>query len=210
MPTLLIVNSSPRSASVSSTLTRQFASDWQKQHPNGIVVERNLSDAALPLMTEAWIAAAYTPESQRSGEQTDLLALSDKLIAEVLAADVILLGVPMHNFSVPAAFKAWIDQIARVGKTFAYSPQGPKGLIPADKKVVAVMTRGGVPANNPAQQDLLAAYLVQVLGFLGLSDVSFVHAHGQSMGEDVARRSIAAASQQIKALVQTHTVLQAA
>jgi FMN-dependent NADH-azoreductase len=140
MTTLLIVNSSPRSNSVSRKLTHRFAEEWKSQHKNARIIERDLSDGTIPYLSEAWIAAAYTHEAQRTPAQRELLVLSDNLIDEVMAADVILLGVPMHNFSVPASFKAWIDQIARAGKTFSYSDQGPKGLIPSDKKVVAVLS----------------------------------------------------------------------
>ena len=210
MPTLLIVNSSPRSNSVSSALTRQFAQDWKAKHPDGRVVERNLSHSFLPNLNEAWIGAAYTPEAKRTEVQRALLTLSDQLIAEVLAADVILLGVPMHNFSVPAVFKAWIDQIARVGETFSYTEQGVKGLIPAGKKVIAVIARGGVFADENGVDDPLAAYLRQILGLLGLTDISFVHADRQGMGEDVASRSIASATHLIQTLVESSAVLQAA
>jgi FMN-dependent NADH-azoreductase len=124
MSNLLIVNSSPRSNSISRKLTRQFADDWKSLNPNGHIVERDLSDGTVPYLSEPWIEAAYTPEPDRSPAQRQLLALSDSLIAELMAADVILLGIPMHNFSVPATFKAWIDQIARAGKTFSYTSQG--------------------------------------------------------------------------------------
>ena len=89
---------------------------------------------------------AYRKDAQRK-----MLALSDSLIDEVLSADVIVLGIPMHNFSVPATFKAWIDQIARAGKTFSYTDQGLKGLIPSDKKVIAILTRGGIYAVDGPQ-----------------------------------------------------------
>ena len=127
MNTLLMVNSSPRSNSISRKLTHRFAEDWTALHPNGQIVERDLSDGTIPYLSEPWIEAAYTPEAQRTPAQRELLALSDTLIDEILAADVILLGIPMHNFSVPASFKAWIDQIARAGKTFSYTRQGPEG-----------------------------------------------------------------------------------
>lgn len=210
MAHLLIVNSSPRTNSVSSSLTRQFAHDWQARNPYGRVTERSLSEGVLPLMTEAWVAAAYMPEAHRSAEQKALLALSDQLIDEVMAADVILLGVPMHNFSVPAAFKAWIDQIARVGKTFAYSELGPNGLVPSSKKVVAVITRGGVFSSENVASDHVAGYLRQVLGFVGLTDVTFVHADRQSMGQEVAGKSVTAAGLQLKSLAQSHLSQQAA
>ena len=126
MSNLLIVNSSPRSNSVSRKLTRQFAEDWKSLNPAGRLVERDLSDGTIPYLSEPWIEAAYTPEPNRTPAQRNLLALSDTLIDEIMAADVILLGIPMHNFSVPASFKAWIDQIARAGKTFSYTSEGPK------------------------------------------------------------------------------------
>ncbi len=210
MPNLLMINSSPRTNSVSSSLTRQVARDWKARHSHGKVTERNLSDSSLPLMNEAWIAAAYTPEAQRSAEQRELLALSDQLIDEVMAADVILLGVPMHNFSVPAAFKAWIDQISRAGKTFSYTDQGPKGLVPSTKKVVAVVTRGGAFSPENAASDHLAGYLRQVLGFIGLTDVTFVHADRQGMGQEVAAKSVTTAGLQLKSLTQGHLSQQAA
>ncbi len=202
MAHLLIVNSSPRTNSVSSSLTRRFASDWKARHPHGNVTERNLSDGLLPLMNEAWIAAAYTPEEQRSAKQRELLALSDHLIDEVMAADIILLGVPMHNFSVPAAFKAWIDQISRAGKTFSYTEQGPRGLVPSTKKVVAVVSRGGVFSPENVASDHLAGYLRQVLSFIGLTDVTFVHADRQGMGQEVAAKSFTAAELHLQSLVQ--------
>ena len=210
MATLLIVNSSPRSNSVSRALTRQYAAIWQAAKPGGRIVERDLSAATIPLLNEEWIVAAYTPEPQRTPRQKELLALSDRLIDEVFAADVILLGVPMHNFFVPAAFKAWIDQIARVGKTFAYSEQGPQGLIPTGKKAIAVLTRGGVVNAGQSANDALAAYLRQILGFVGLTDVTIVHADRQGMGNDAAAQSVSLATQSLLSLAQAHPTLQAA
>lgn len=204
MPTLLVVNSSPRSNSVSRTLTQKFVEDWRKQIPNGKVVERDLS-AGLPLLTEEWIMAAYTPEVQRTTEQKQLLSLSDTLIDEVLAADLIVLGIPMHNFSVPAACKAWIDQIARAGKTFSYTDQGPKGLIPSDKKVVAILSRGGAYAPHMASggADLQETFLRQILSFFGLTDITFVHADRQGMGTEAAQAAAERALQHLVMLVQS-------
>ena len=199
MATLLVVNSSPRSNSISRSLTSEFAAEWKATNPHGRVIERDLSAANIPLLSEEWISAAYTPEAQRTERQTELLALSDQLIDELLSADTILLGIPMHNFWVPAAFKAWIDQIARAGKTFAYTENGPKGLIPSNKKVVAVITRGGAVAHGSAN-DPLATYLRQFLGLIGLSDVTIIHADKQNMGSDAAKRSFDLAVQSIAAL----------
>jgi FMN-dependent NADH-azoreductase len=207
MSNLLIVNSSPRSNSVSRKLTRQFAEDWKSLNPNGRIVERDLSDGTVPYLNEPWIEAAYTPESNRTEAQRGLLALSDKLIDEILAADIILLGIPMHNFSVPASFKAWIDQIARAGKTFSYTNQGPKGLIPSHKKVVAVLSRGGVYAAEGAHGalDFQVSYLRQILALVGLTDVTFIHADRQSMGGQAAQLATENAIRQMSSVVERFT-----
>ena len=205
MNTLLIVNSSPRSNSISRKLTQQFAEDWKARHPKGQIIERDLSDGAIPYLSESWIEAAYTPEAQRTLVQRNLLALSDTLIAEIFAADVILLGIPMHNFSVPATFKAWIDQIARAGKTFSYTDKGPKGLLPSNKKVVAVLSRGGVyaPEGMPGAMDFQVSYLRQILGLIGLTDITFVHADRQGMGGQAAQLATEKAIQQVSSVVET-------
>jgi FMN-dependent NADH-azoreductase len=203
--TLLIVNSSPRSNSTSRKLTRQFAEDWKARNPSGRIVERDLSDGTIPYLSEPWIQAAYTPEPDRTPAQRGLLTLSDTLIDELLAADVILLGIPMHNFSVPASFKAWIDQIARAGKTFSYTSQGPKGLIPSHKKVVAVLSRGGVYAAEgaPGAPDFQVSYLRQIFGLVGLTDVTFVHADRQGMGGEAAQLATQKAIQHLSSVVES-------
>ena len=205
MNTLLIVNSSPRSNSTSRRLTRQFSEDWKTRNPSGRIVERDLSDGTIPYLSEPWIEAAYVPEPERTPAQRDLLSLSDTLIDELLAADVIVLGIPMHNFSVPASFKAWIDQIARAGKTFSYTSQGPKGLIPSHKKVVAVLSRGGIYAPDSPQgaMDFQVSYLRQVLALVGLTDVTFVHADRQAMGGQAAQLATERAIQQVSSVVDS-------
>ncbi len=212
MNTLLTVNSSPRSNSISRKLTRQFAQDWKATYPNSLIIERDLSDGAVPFLNEAWIEAAYTPEAQRTAAQRDSLALSDKLIDELMASDVILLGIPMHNFSVPASFKAWIDQIARVGKTFSYTGEGPKGLIPSNKKVVAILSRGGVHAPEGPQGalDFQVSYLRQVLGLLGLTDVTFIHADRQGMGGQAAQLATEKATRHVSSVIESLTTRHAA
>ena len=212
MNRLLIVNSSPRSNSISRKLTRQFAEDWKALNPSSRIVERDLSDGTIPYLSESWIEAAYTPEAKRTPAQRELLALSDVLVDELLAADVILLGIPMHNFSVPASFKAWIDQIARAGKTFSYTDKGPKGLIPSSKKVVAILSRGGVYAaeNSQGGMDFQVSYLRQVLGLVGLTNITFVHADRQGMGDEAAQLATQKAIQQMGTLVQGIDVRNAA
>jgi len=202
MKTLLIINSSPRSNSVSRKLTGEFAAQWTAANPEGRIMERNLGDGSIAYLSEPWIEAAYTPETARTDAQRKMLALSDSLIDEVLSADVIVLGIPMHNFSVPATFKAWIDQIARAGKTFSYTDQGLKGLIPSDKKVIAILTRGGIYAGSGPQEaaDFQISYLRQILGLIGLTDVTFIHADRQGMGGQAAQLAMEKAMQHVASL----------
>ena len=204
MNTLLVINSSPRTNSVSRRLTRQAATQWKAVNPNGRIIERDLSDGSIPYLNESWIEAAYTPEAARTPAQHAVLALSDALIDEVLAADVILLGIPMHNFSVPATFKAWIDQIARAGKTFSYGDKGPKGLVPSDKQVIAILTRGGVYSGEDLQgtADFQVSYLRRVLGLIGLTDITFIHADRQGMGGQAAQLATDKAVEQLAVLTQ--------
>jgi FMN-dependent NADH-azoreductase len=210
MKNLLIVNSSPRSQSVSRRLTRHFVEEWMAKNPDTKVVERDLAAEALPFLSENWIQAAYTPAGQRTAEQEELLRISDAVIGEVMAADVIVLGVPMHNFSVPASLKAWIDQIARVGETFSYGDSGPKGLVPSGKIVIAIVSRGApyVPDSPMAAMDFQVPYLQQVLGFMGLTDITFIHADKQGLGSEVAQRAVDQAVKSLSALVGSYAQAQ--
>ncbi len=204
MNTVLIINSSPRSNSVSRRLTRHVAEQWTAKNPDSRIVERDLAASTLPFLTETWIQAAYTPAEQRTAEQTQALALSETLIDEMFAADLIVLGVPMHNFSIPANFKAWIDLVTRAGKTFSYGADGPKGLIPSNKKVVAVISRGGVYGEgSPA--DFQVPYLKHMLAFIGLTNLTVIEADRQAMGSEVAQQSVDKALEQLTAVASTCT-----
>lgn len=201
MPTLLVIESSPRSASVSTSLTQKFTAEWQQKHPGGKVVTRNVFTQPVPLVSEAWIYAAYTPAAQRTLEQKQALAVSDDYIQELKEADTILIGAPMHNFSISAALKAWIDQIVRAGVTFSVGPQGYKGLLDPDKKVIVASARGGEYTGDLAFLDQQTPYLKLILGFIGLTDVSFVHANNQSRGPEAAEAGLKVANEQVLALV---------
>ena len=202
MNTLLIINSSPRSNSVSRRLTQHFAGEWKATHPDTRVIERDLAADALPFVTESWIQASYTPPDQRTPQQQQALQLSDALIEELVAADVIVLGVPMHNFSIPASLKAWLDLVVRAGRTFSYGERGPKGLLPEGKQVVAIVSRGGAYAEGSpvAAFDFQVPYLKKILGFIGLSDVILVDADKQGSAAETARQSIDNAVEKISAL----------
>jgi FMN-dependent NADH-azoreductase len=199
MKTLLVVNSSPRSNSVSRRLTRHVSEEWLAKNPNGRIIERDLASGSLPFLTEEWIVAGATPADKRTAEQNETLALSDALIEELAAADLIVLGVPMHNFAVPASLKAWIDLITRAGKTFSYGETGPKGLLPSTKKVLVVVTRGGVYGEG-APADFQIPYVRHMLSFIGLTDVTIIEADRQAFGADAAQQSIERAIDKIAVL----------
>ncbi len=137
-----------------------------------------------------------TPAEQRTPEQAARVALDDALIAEIQATDVIVLGVPMYNFGVPAQLKNWIDAIARVGVTFRYTAQGPVGLL-AGRRVYVALARGGRYRDTPA--DTQVPYLKTVLGFLGMTDVRFVFAEGLNMGPEAAALGFAEAEADLEA-----------
>ncbi|WP_353065980.1 NAD(P)H-dependent oxidoreductase [Tunturibacter psychrotolerans] len=180
MPTLLVVNSSPFSeTSVSRGLTSEFVENWKKANPTGKVIIRDLAASNLKTIDAAWVGAAYTPKDARSAEQTEALVLSATLLAELRAADEYVLGVPMHNFGVPAVLKLWIDQIARVGETFSYASGAPKGLLIGKRATFLVATGGAYDAGTQmASFNHVEPYLRDVFGFLGVTDTTFLSAGG--------------------------------
>jgi FMN-dependent NADH-azoreductase len=179
MATLLHLDSSPLATSVSRELTREFVRTWRNAHPNGKVIYRDLAANSPAPLNAAWIAAAYTPEAARSAEQTTTLALSDQMIAELEEADEYVIGVAMHNFSIPSVLKLWVDQVVRRGRTFVYAESGPQGLLHGKKATVLTAT-GGVynPGTPAASFNFIDPYLKTVLQFLGVTDVKVVTAAG--------------------------------
>jgi FMN-dependent NADH-azoreductase len=180
MPTLLHIDSSPLyGRSVSRQLSNAFVAQWKSSHPNAIVVDRDLNATSIPPVNAAWVNAIHTPEAARTTEQKELLSLSDSLLAELEQADEYVFGVPMHNFGVPSVLKLWIDQIARVGKTFTYADGRPKGLI-RGKKATFIIASGGMydAQTQMASFNFVEPYLRSMFGFLGLTDVTFLTAGG--------------------------------
>lgn len=179
MSTLLHLDSSPLESSISRELTREFTNAWKEKNPEGKVIDRNLSAAPSKPIDQIWVGAAYTPEAARTEEQKAVLADSDALIAELEQADEIVIGVAMHNFSIPSVLKLWIDQVARSGKTFSYGANGPEGLLKGKKATILIATGGVYEAGTPgASMNFVEPYLRAVLGFLGITDVTFVTAAG--------------------------------
>jgi FMN-dependent NADH-azoreductase len=180
MPKLLHVDSSPLyGRSVSRQLTDAFVAQWKSSHPNGTVIDRDLTATSIPPVAADWVGAAYTPEEARTAQQKEHLALSDTLLAELEQADEYVFGVPMHNFGVPSVLKLWIDQIARVGRTFSYADGTPKGLL-TGKKATFIIATGGIydPQTQMASFNFVEPYLRAVFGFLGVTDVTFLTTGG--------------------------------
>jgi len=196
---LLQIDSSARTSSVTRRLTARFAEEWEKNHPQGEVIRRDLSATALPQITDDW-SATYLEDSKLTPEQRSYLSTSDELIEELRAADTVVIGAPMYNFSISSSLKAWIDQIVRVGKTISYGPNGPQGLL-AEKKVVVITSRGGAYEKGTAREafDFQEPWLRHVLGFIGLTDVTFIHAENQA--REQAAVSFAAVAERIGRIV---------
>ena len=176
MPTLLKIDVSPRGDySISRKLGATFAAEWQKTH-NGTIVNRDLATTTLPFVDLPWIAGAYSTPDQHTPEQAAALKISEELIAELLAADEILITTPMYNFSIPAALKAWIDHVVRIGKTFSASYQG----LVTGKKATILIAAGSdyAPGSHMESYNAETPYLKQILGFIGITDVTVILAGG--------------------------------
>ncbi len=171
--TLLAVNTSARAEqSVTRQLVAHVLEQLQAQYPNSNVIERDLAHG-LPPIDAHWVSANFTKPEQRSVKQQARLALSDALIDEIETADTLVIGAPMYNFSVPASLKLWIDLIARVGRTFRYTENGPQGLL-RNKQAYVVVATGGVRINSDV--DFASGYLNHILGFIGIDDVTLISA----------------------------------
>jgi FMN-dependent NADH-azoreductase len=180
MATLLHVDSSPLyGRSVSRQLTSAFVDRWKSSHPGAAVVKRDLNATSLSPITAEWVGAVYTPEEARTPEQKKLLTLSDTLVAELEQANEYVVGVPMHNFGVPAVLKLWIDLISRVGKTFSYEGGTPKGLLTGKKATFLIATGGFYdPQTQMASFNFVEPYLRSLFGFFGVTDTTFLTAGG--------------------------------
>lgn len=193
---ILQINSSARAGkSYSTCLANSLVEKLREADNKATLTVRDLGNNPHPMLDEFALQAIFTPSENRTAEQQARVSLDDVLISEIQAADMVVLAVPMYNFSIPAQFKNWIDAISRAGVTFRYTAEGPEGLLKG-KKAVVVQTRGGIHRNLPT--DTLTPYLQTVLGFVGITDVKFVFAEGLSMGPDAERLGLAQAQEQIE------------
>jgi FMN-dependent NADH-azoreductase len=191
MSNILVLNSSVSGeASVSRLLVADAVTELTQRDPSAKLVFRDLAAHPIPHLTPQTVAGvraqATTPAEQAAR------ALSDELIAELRAADTIVIGAPMYNFSIPTTLRSWFDHVLRAGETFSYSEAGPKGLLPG-KKVIVVESRGGLYSEGPAQAiDFQEPYLRQLLGFIGLADdLTFIRAEKIGYGPDARDQALA-------------------
>lgn len=177
--TVLHIDSSAR---LEGSVTRDLSAAVVARLGATEVIRRDLA-TPLPLLDANWIGSNFTPEEQRSAEQKQTLALSDSLVEELKQADVLVIGAPIYNFSVPATLKAWIDQIARAGVTFRYTENGPEGLL-TGKRAIVIAASGGTPAG--ADYDFATTYLRHVLGFVGITEVEIIAADQQALDAEAS------------------------
>jgi len=198
---ILVINSSAGGdESVSRELVDEVVTGFRAANLEATVRERDLASEPIPhLTTDTLKGVRGTPETER---EIATRALSDDLVAELRAADIIVLGAPMYNFSVPSALKAWIDHIVRAGETFRYSETGPVGLL-VGKKTIVIEASGGLYSEGPRQaNDFQHPYLKVILDFIGLTDVRFVRAEKTAMGSEEREAAIARARAEVRGVTE--------
>ncbi len=200
MANILHIDTSPRGErSVSRTLSYEFITSWKDNHAGDTVTYRDLGHNPVPHVDEPWIAAAFTPPETHTPELVRAIKISDELIDEFLAADRYVFGVPMYNLNIPSTFKAYIDQIVRVGRTFSIDENGYKGLVDSSKKVLIITTRGGAftPGTPFADYDFQEPYLRAIFGFIGLININFINVENINSGDNEREKSLAIAKDAI-------------
>jgi FMN-dependent NADH-azoreductase len=179
---LLVIDASPRSErSHSRKLSAEYVAAWREAHPSGAVVLRDLAQNPPPFVSEAWVVGAFAPAETQPLEARQAITVSNHYVDELLAADEIVIATPMFNLNLPAALKAWIDQVVRAGQTFAVNSDGFVGLAKGKRAKILVTSSGDYRPGTPAAgYDFLSPYLRGILGFIGITDVEFVYAHSLS------------------------------
>ena len=187
MNVLVINSSAAREGSVSRILVEEAVARLQEANPLATIVRRDLGETPVPHLTVATLNGVRGTPSTNA--ERDARALSDELLAELRAADTLVIGAPMYNFGVTTALRSWFDYVLRAGETFSYSAAGPKGLL-AGKRAIVIESRGGLYSEGPASAiDFQEPYLRHLLGFMGVTDVTFVHA--EKLGYGPEARSVA-------------------
>lgn len=211
MTHILHIDASPRGErSISRTLSHEFIAEWKAAYPNDTITYRDLGHDPVPFVTEDWIAAAFSHE-QHTPEQATAIQLSNELVDEFLGADRYVFGIPMYNFSVPANFKAYLDQIVRPGRTVSFEETGSTGLVHNKQATIVTTSGGSYSEGSPTQSyDLETPYLRLILGFMGITDIEFIHAGGFDSGDEARSLAIANAKSAIEATISMPKSLQRA
>lgn len=187
--------------SVSRQLTRDVVAEWEDRQPDIELTYRDLAARPPAPLSAETVAARQQPIAALTPAQRAERALDEELLSEFLAADVVVIGAPMYNFSIPAQLKAWIDRILIAGRTFRYGQNGPEGLVTDGKRVILVSTRGGIYSSTPASGlDHQEAYLRTAFGFIGVTDVTIVRAEGVNLGAEARMQAVAEARQELRLL----------
>ena len=198
MPSILLVTSSPRgNESLSTKIATEFVDKLKVQHPGATVVTRDLGQNPIAHLDTVTTSAIRKPADARNSEEAAAAKLSDELVAELLAADTVVLATGLINFNIYSTLKSWIDNVARAGQTFTYTEKGPVGLA-TGKKVYIVLAAAGVYSVGPAApMEHATPYLKTVLGFMGMTDVEVVYVEGLAFGPEAVEKAIAAAQAKV-------------
>ncbi|MDH4556889.1 FMN-dependent NADH-azoreductase [Pseudomonas sp. BN417] len=195
MSRVLVIESSARQqGSVSRQLTQDFIVQWQSAHPADEIQVRDLAVDQVPHLDADLLGGWMKPADQQSASEKGALQRSNLLTEELLAADVLVLAAPMYNFAIPSTLKSWLDHVLRAGVTFKYTETGPKGLL-TGKRAFILTARGGIYSGGPL--DHQEPYLRQAMGFIGIHDVTFIHAEGLNMGDEFQEKGLASAKAQL-------------
>jgi len=199
MKNILLIQSSPRGIeSLSQQVAHSIVKDLQARYPDAKVVVRDLAENPPPHVGRDFVSGLHLQPDQLTREQSTAVALSDSLIAELSAADALVLAVPMYNFGLPSTLKAWIDHVVRAGRTFSHSANGVEGLVKG-KKAILVLARGGVYSEGPYKPfDFQEPYLRAILGFIGITDVEVVDVAGVAVSAIGPEKALASAATQSK------------
>lgn len=198
MSRILVIESSARQeGSVSRQLTQAFIEQWKSANPTDSIQVRDLAKQPVPHLDMNLLGGWMKPADQQSAGEQAALSRSDALVAELKDADVLVLAAPMYNFAIPSTLKAWLDHVLRAGVTFQYTANGPQGLL-TGKRAYVLTARGGVYTGTAL--DHQEPYLRQALGFIGITDVEFIHAEGLNLGEESAAKGVEGAQAKVAAI----------
>ncbi|OWO92102.1 FMN-dependent NADH-azoreductase [Rhizobium esperanzae] len=198
MSSILLLTSSPRAESLSTPIAAELAEKLKNQKPGSVVVRRDLAATPLPHIDDLFTGAIRKPAEARTAEEIAAIKTSDELVAELFAADTIVISTGLINFNIYSSLKTWIDNVARAGVTFKYTESGPVGLV-TGKKVYVVLASGGVYSQGPAAPlNHAVPYLKSVLGFLGITDIEIIYVEGLAFGPEAAEKAIGAAKSRVE------------